>query len=68
MAETIIKKQNGGKREGAGRKVLPPGHKKTRLVVYLDSATEQWVNGSGGSKFAAAILFAAHAKAMAAPQ
>ena len=59
-----IKKRSGGKRVGAGRKHLPPGQKKCRIVAYVEPCVEQWVIENGGNKYAASILTSAHAQSL----
>ena len=60
----ISKKRFGGKQEGAGRKTLPPGQKKLRIVIYVDPCVEEWVGENGGNKFAARLLTAAHTQSL----
>ena len=49
---------------GAGRKYLPPGQKKCRIVAYVEPCVEQWVVENGGNKYAASILTSAHAQSL----
>jgi hypothetical protein len=58
------KKGRGGKREGAGRKELPPEIKKSRLEVYVETSVYDWIKVNGGNKFAAQLLTDAFRKGL----